>query len=49
MERFGLVDQINRAAISVPSNIAEGSSREPKADFVHFLVIARDSLSEIDT
>ena len=48
-EKYGLCDQLQRAAVSVPSNIAEGSSRETPADFVHFLVIARGSLSEVDT
>jgi four helix bundle protein len=47
-ERFALTDQIRRAVISVPSNIAEGSGRQTPKDFANFLSIARGSLAEID-
>lgn len=48
-ERFGLISQIRRSAVSVPSNIAEGAARQTKKEFVNYLHIDRGSLSELDT
>ena len=48
-EVYGLMSQVRRAAVSVPSNIAEGQSRRTTKDFVHFLYVARGSLAELDT
>jgi four helix bundle protein len=48
-ELYGLTSQIRRAAISIPSNIAEGQGRNTTRDFIHFLSIAHGSLKEMET
>ena len=48
-ERFGLVSQMRRAAVSIPSNIAEGAARKGDKGLIQFLMIAIGSLSELET
>ena len=48
-EKFGLISQINRSAVSIPSNIAEGSGRTSEKEFLHFLNIAISSSYELET
>ena len=48
-ERYGLISQMRRAAVSVPSNIAEGQARRTTGEFVQFLSQAEGSIAELDT
>ena len=48
-EQYGLTDQIRRATVSIPSNIAEGAARQTKKEFANYLHMAQGSLSELDT
>ncbi|KKT52685.1 MAG: hypothetical protein VE96_C0010G0006 [candidate division Kazan bacterium GW2011_GWA1_44_22] len=48
-EQYILTSQINRSAISIPSNIAEGWARHSTKEFINFLYIARGSLAELET
>ena len=48
-EKFGMVSQMTRAAVSIPSNIAEGAGRNSDKDFAHFISIAIGSLYELNT
>lgn len=48
-EKYGLINQMRRCAVSIPSNIAEGARRNGKSEFHHFLGIAKGSLAELET
>ena len=48
-EQFGLSNQMRRAAVAIPSNIAEGKKRSTRKDFTHFLYIADGSAAELET
>ena len=48
-ETYGISDQMRRAVVSIPSNIAEGEQRNSDKEFIHFLYIARGSLAELET
>lgn len=48
-EKFNLVSQINRSAVSIPSNIAEGSARQSDKEMIQFLYISLGSIAELET
>jgi len=48
-EIYGITNQLRRAAVSIPSNIAEGAARNTKKEFMNFLHVAQASLRELDT
>ena len=48
-EKFGLVSQMRRAAVSIPSNLAEGQARNTTGEFIQFISHAEGSLAELDT
>jgi four helix bundle protein len=48
-EQFGLISQIRRSAVSIPSNIAEGCGRNSDKELIHFLYVALGSTSELET
>ncbi len=48
-EQYGLTGQIQRAAVSVPANIAEGQARQHRKEFLHHLSIAHGSVAELET
>ncbi len=48
-EKFGLISQMQRCSVSIPSNIAEGSARKSSKEFSHFLSISLGSLAELET
>jgi four helix bundle protein len=48
-EKYGLTNQLRRAAVSIPSNIAEGAARRSDKEFMQFLYISLGSIAEIDT
>ena len=48
-EKFGLISQMRRAAVSIPSNISEGAARNSKKEFINFLHISQGSTAELET